>query len=952
MPEERMSTPSNRISASVRRLGGISDLLRRTASLNQFIAALAIGGLISAACYLVVYLRTGAWQMIVVGGTVVFGLVLAAFAFFLARRGRDDAAGYVVLLALAIVYATAELTLLNATLYLVVSGMLLMFVGGSILLPRRWLSWLLFVGYLGLSYILINQFEPLPRFDIQGSPLLRVFVPVGSTLLTGILIWQAVLVYGQVRTIRARLVTMSITTVLLTAVAISTTAILVGVREGREQAIDRLELIASLREVEIDGWITDIRDTLAGSLQQAPEHRFVAPEMANVVATLLDSSAGSQEQQDSYGLLAYNFQQWLKQADAFEAVFFMDRNGKVVVSTDPEMEGQILVEEIYFQRGTVGTFLAPPVYDESMDRVALFASRPILGEYGRLLGVLAGRVDASTLDRRMRLRERANLGETGESYLVGKDRRMLTDSRFGDAGRQVRTEGVEAALEREEEGAATYLNYQGSPVIGVYRWIPDLQVVLVAEQTRAEAFRAVNRTTLLNGSIALVAVLVAGALSLTIARTIHDPMSELAEVASDIAAGDLERRAEIERQDEIGTLATAFNTMTARLRGLIGQLEQRVAERTRELQTRSAYLEASAEVGRAASTMLDAESLVQAVVDLVQERFDFYYVGLFLLGETSEWAELQAGTGEAGRQQLLQKHRLKVGGESMIGRSIARREARIALDVGDEPVRFDNPLLPMTRSEAALPLQSRGRVFGAMTVQSEKPGAFDEDTVTVLQTMADQVAVALDNAYLFAEAEESLQAARRASAALSREGWGDLLRSRPVQGYHSDERGVVRAETVWRPEMEEAIRAGSTVRPGDGQDSGDGEGGQPLAIPIKVAGKVIGVLDTYKPQDAGPWTDEEVETLESLVEQLAVSLESARLYQETQTRAAREQMVAQISSQLRSSLDPDTILKTAVRELGRALDVELASVELRGSSGGGDGDTSPDRGGSTGMEEG
>jgi len=952
MPEERMSTPSNRISASVRRLGGISDLLRRTASLNQFIAALAIGGLISAACYLVVYLRTGAWQMIVVGGTVVFGLVLAAFAFFLARRGRDDAAGYVVLLALAIVYATAELTLLNATLYLVVSGMLLMFVGGSILLPRRWLSWLLFVGYLGLSYILINQFEPLPRFDIQGSPLLRVFVPVGSTLLTGILIWQAVLVYGQVRTIRARLVTMSITTVLLTAVAISTTAILVGVREGREQAIDRLELIASLREVEIDGWITDIRDTLAGSLQQAPEHRFVAPEMANVVATLLDSSAGSQEQQDSYGLLAYNFQQWLKQADAFEAVFFMDRNGKVVVSTDPEMEGQILVEETYFQRGTVGTFLAPPVYDESLDRVALFASRPILGEYGRLLGVLAGRVDASTLDRRMRLRERANLGETGESYLVGKDRRMLTDSRFGDAGRQVRTEGVEAALEREEEGAATYLNYQGSPVIGVYRWIPDLQVVLVAEQSRAEAFRAVNRTTLLNGSIALVAVLVAGALSLTIARTIHDPMSELAEVASDIAAGDLERRAEIERQDEIGTLATAFNTMTARLRGLIGQLEQRVAERTRELETRSAYLEASAEVGRAASTMLDAESLVQAVVDLVQERFDFYYVGLFLLGETSEWAELQAGTGEAGRQQLLQKHRLKVGGESMIGRSIARREARIALDVGDEPVRFDNPLLPMTRSEAALPLQSRGRVFGAMTVQSEKPGAFDEDTVTVLQTMADQVAVALDNAYLFAEAEESLQAARRASAALSREGWGDLLRSRPVQGYHSDERGVVRAETVWRPEMEEAIRAGSTVRPGDGQDSGDGEGGQPLAIPIKVAGKVIGVLDTYKPQDAGPWTDEEVETLESLVEQLAVSLESARLYQETQTRAAREQMVAQISSQLRSSLDPDTILKTAVRELGRALDVELASVELRGSSGGGDGDTSPDRGGSTGMEEG
>ncbi|MEA3376650.1 MAG: GAF domain-containing protein [Chloroflexota bacterium] len=796
---------------------------------------------------------------------------------------------------------------------------------------RRLVSLLAAAGLITvLLLLLIQRFGPSPQLALRDSVPLQVYVGAVMALSGAALTWQIVRAYRQITTIRTRLVIVSAATVLLTTLAISAGSILIGYRNGQREAVDRLELVATLREVEIDGWVQHIQDTLAGSLQQAPEHRFVEPEMASVVATLVDAPAESEEHRRAYEFLAYNFEQWLKQAQQFDVIFFMDRHGTVLVATDPALEGEVYADETYFNRGTVGSYMEPLSYSPSLGRATLFASRPILGEYGRLLGVLAGRVDGSSLTRALRSRQQASLGQTGETYLVDADATMVTDSRFAEAGASVRTPGAVAAIQRHENGSGTYANYEGTRVMGVYRWLPDLQVALMAEQGRAEVLSAVNRTAALNGAISLVALVFAGVGAVTTAWRIGDPLSDLAETASEIAAGDLERTAEVDRRDEIGTLADAFNRMTARLRGLIGQLESRVEERTRDLELRSAYLEASAEVGRAASEMLDVDRLVEEVVGLIRDRFGLYYVGLFLVDEMGEWAELRAGTGDAGREMLAQKHRLRVGGQSMIGQCVARSEARITLDVGEEPVRFDNPLLPETRSEGALPLASRGRVLGAITVQSAQPAAFDEDTLTVLQTMADQVAVALDNAYLFREAEDALEAARRAQAEATREAWTEMLRFRPTVGFHSDDRGVRDAGDIWRPEMEEALRTGQTVT-GETPEASEGyEGRVVLAVPVRVAGQVIGVVDTYKPASAGAWTPAEVETLESLADQLGASLESARLHQETQRRAARDRLVSEISARLRASMNPDTVLKTTVRGLGQALDAELASVELTG----------------------
>ena len=179
-------------------------------------------------------------------------------------------------------------------------------------------------------------------------------------------------------------------------------------------------------------------------------------------------------------------------------------------------------------------------------------------------------------------------------------------------------------------------------------------------------------------------------------------------------------------------------------------------------------LTTAAEVSRAASSILDPAKLLPEVVNLIRDRFNFYYVGLFLLDESGEYAVLRAGTGEAGRQMLEMGHKLEVGGTSMVGWCTAHGKARIALDVGKEAVRFDNPLLPETRSEMALPLITRGRVIGAMTIQSTKPAAFSGEDIATLQTMADQVANAIENARLLEETQHLAQRERTISQITSK----------------------------------------------------------------------------------------------------------------------------------------------------------------------------------------
>ncbi|RLC81564.1 MAG: hypothetical protein DRI81_02120 [Chloroflexi bacterium] len=444
----------------------------------------------------------------------------------------------------------------------------------------------------------------------------------------------------------------------------------------------------------------------------------------------------------------------------------------------------------------------------------------------------------------------------------------------------------------------------------------------------------------------LILVVAASAVFITI-RSIARPVERLTDTVARLAAGRLEERVSVGGAAEFGHLATAFNEMADQLEISYTQLEHRVAERSRALERRAACLEAAAEVSRAAASILETDRLMQRAVELIRERFDMHYVGLFLVDEGNEWAVLRAGSGEAGRAMLARGHRLKVG-EGMIGWSIANAEARIASKAETDTVRLVIPELAATRSEAALPLRSRGRVLGALSVQDDQPDAFDQDAITALQTMTDQIAVALDNAQLLVASQTALEAERRAYGEASRQAWVELLRARTDWGYDYEHKSVTPAYGDWDPEMQRVVQQGASVQEAaslslDREGNGDGE--HTLFIPLKVRDQVIGALsfckgaagadptrsrgsDTDPGQTIKPWTADEVALLETLTEQLGVALESARLYQDTQRRAARERLTSEVTARMRETLDMDTVLRTATDEIYRALGLEKIIVRL------------------------
>ncbi len=334
------------------------------------------------------------------------------------------------------------------------------------------------------------------------------------------------------------------------------------------------------------------------------------------------------------------------------------------------------------------------------------------------------------------------------------------------------------------------------------------------------------------------------------------------------------------------------------LQELRDTLEKRVGDRTADLQKRLVQLRTAAEISRTIAGELQQDLLLDRFVNLIKERFDLYYVGVFFVDEQTGYAVLQAGTGQSGARMLAEDHRLVVGGSSMIGWATAHREPRIALDVGQEAVHFNNPHLPLTRSEMALPLSSGDQVLGALTIQSIEPEAFDEDDITILQGIADSMATAIINARLFNQVNETLQEIETLQRNYISDAWSEITPS---------------------------VREFSLTK--DLEDTnGIEQDLDSFNIPLMLRDQVIGnlLLET----DKSSWTSEETAFIEAITNQATIALENARLLEETRLRAERERVISDVANKFWSSTDVDTILRTSVQELGRILNASESIIQL------------------------
>ncbi|MBI3241586.1 MAG: GAF domain-containing protein [Chloroflexi bacterium] len=365
------------------------------------------------------------------------------------------------------------------------------------------------------------------------------------------------------------------------------------------------------------------------------------------------------------------------------------------------------------------------------------------------------------------------------------------------------------------------------------------------------------------------------------------------------------------------------------------QLEQRVLERTKLIERRTTQIVTGAEVARAASAELNPDELLRRTVNLIRERFELYYVGAFLVDETGRYAELRAGTGEAGQTMLANHHRLEVGGNSMIGRAASEGQPRLALDVGFEGIRFNNPLLPNTRSEMALPLIAREHVLGAISIQSDQPEAFSPEDIVSLQGMTDLVAIALDNAHLFQEAQGALAEVTTLHQRYLSQAWERFSQSQhdqagrlPTFAYANNT--LIQGGAVELPAIESAVETQKAVV----THSHDGS---TVTVPLKLRDQIIGAIALEAEEADHVWDPDELALIEAAAEQAALALENARLIEEAETALAearrlanREQTVNVISDKLRRLPDVNSILSTTLVELGKTLGAGKGLVRLSG----------------------
>ncbi|MEJ2710026.1 MAG: GAF domain-containing protein [Anaerolineales bacterium] len=387
-----------------------------------------------------------------------------------------------------------------------------------------------------------------------------------------------------------------------------------------------------------------------------------------------------------------------------------------------------------------------------------------------------------------------------------------------------------------------------------------------------------------------------------------EPIRRLTETATLISTGDLTRIVSETSQDEIGLLAHAFNTMTDRLREMIARLERRVTERTEDLERKALQLQVTADVAREAAAIHDLEYLLQHVVRLISERFDFYHAGIFLLDEERQYAVLRAASSQGGRQMLARGHKLEVGRVGIVGHVAAEGKPRIALDVGTDAVYFNNPDLPLTRSEVGLPLVSRGEIIGVLDVQSTQPSAFSREELEILQLLADQVALAIDNARLLRDSQQALEELEVLYSQQVRQAWEKRL----------DEQ---RLSFNYQP-------PGEITKGENGKQNLSGEQVRLLEVPILLRGVKLGMMTLRRAPEQGEWLPEEKQLAEEAVKQMALSIENARLLEEVQRRAYQERMVGEIAAQAQSSLNLDSVMKTTVEEIGKRLGAARVRIRL------------------------
>jgi GAF domain-containing protein len=377
------------------------------------------------------------------------------------------------------------------------------------------------------------------------------------------------------------------------------------------------------------------------------------------------------------------------------------------------------------------------------------------------------------------------------------------------------------------------------------------------------------------------------------------------------------------RQDALLRLNAELRAREVEMKQAQASIEQRVHERTMELENantqisrRAAQLAAITELSQSIAELHDLNEIFPAAADLISEHFGFYHVGLFLIDRDREYAILQAANSEGGKRMLERRHRLQLG-TGVVGFCAQTGQPRIALDVGSDPVYFDNPDLPETRSEAALPMRSGSKTMGVLDVQSREAGAFSGEDLLVLTALANQVSIALENARLLTETRAALMQVQEVYNEFTRAEWNRTIAQAEQRGFRFQTGRIEMLDSgLQAPEVVSAIQSGNVML---SPSNGAKEKHAAVAVPVKLRGEVIGVLHVESHDPLRKWQEDEVTLVQAVAERAAFAMENARLFQDARRRAAKERLISEASARISGALNIENILQTTAEELERVL---------------------------------
>jgi len=635
-----------------------------------------------------------------------------------------------------------------------------------------------------------------------------------------------------------------------------------------------------------------------------------------------------------------------KEAQYYYAPYFSRKPNNTLLFTDLGTPDYDYLNKSWYTlpRDSRTSVLSPPYFDAGGGNIWMVTwSTPFFNENGNFKGVATA--DIAFLQTQ-EIVNSIKVGETGYAFLLdsngvilgigenGGQYTALSDSMLIAAYSEKTTRWIELVAEMRagKTGIIDATDPRGEPMLVAYAPIGlDTGWSLALAYPKSELIEATVRlrNTLFGYTVGVV--LIFSALLLAFTRSITEPLRQLREFASRVSDETLKHnqlglpaQIQIKTQDELEDLGNAFNQMSENLSRSFGTLEEQVASRTKDLARLANELQTIAEVNRELAVIRDESTLLNVSASLIKERFSYYHVGIFLIDDKGEYAVLRGASSVAAEEMLANKYKLKIGETGLVGNVTRTGQAYIAQDVDIDLVHYNNPYLPDTRSEIALPLRSYNLTIGALNIQSKLPNAFDERDLQTLQVLADQLTAAIENAVLVQKLELTLSELSKANQANTRQTWRNALGKQVAPAYEYDGLQIRPIPQNLPPKLMAQLENGRPIILSPDQSNNKNT----LLIPLTILGQVIGVVGLEQDDPSKSWSEEQIAIAQAAANRAALTLENARLFEESNRRATKENTIFTATRRISAAVSMENILQTTAEELDKILSDSEITIQF------------------------